>query len=162
MQMIDYALASTKVANPDGSMATTATNCTVVPGPGAIASGTFANALNFGTTGRLQVALDPAKITTKMFAVRCVFKVDAAVTARQNLVESNCLPLSMFIDKAGGSNAFRLAVSVTPKAYGWSGTTTEFFKDLKLGTWYTADLVYDTDTVAVFIDGTILSVHAYP
>jgi hypothetical protein len=34
--------------------------------------------------------------------------------------------------------------------------------DLKLSTWYLIDLIYDTDTVAVAINGTVLSVHAFP
>lgn len=162
MKLIDYTLATTSISNPDGTMPVNAINCTVVPGPGIIGAGNFPQALSLGTNGRIQVAITPAAINTKKFCIRTVFKIDTAVTARQNLVESTCLPFSMFLDKASGTNDFKLAISVSPKHYGWSGTTTEFFKDLKLGTWITADLVYDHDTLAVFINGVILSVHAYP
>lgn len=162
MKLIDYSLGSTKVANPDGKMPATVSNCTVVPGPGTIAAGTFKDALDLGTTGKIVTTLTPAAISTSRFCIRVVFKTDTAISARQNLVESNCLPFSIFLDKADAPNDFKLAVSVAAKVHGWAGTTTEFFKDLKLGTWYTADLVYDTDTVAVFIDDVILSVHAFP
>lgn len=162
MKLIDYTLGSTSICNPDGTMPVNATNCTVIPGPGIIGSGNFPNALDFGTSGRIIVPLTAAQITTKKYCIRTVFKVDAPVNGRQNLVESTCLPFSMFIDKAGGTNDFKVVVSVAPKFYSWSGTSTEYFKDLKLGQWITADLVYDTDTVAVFINGVILSVHAYP
>ncbi|WP_045458691.1 LamG-like jellyroll fold domain-containing protein [Sporocytophaga myxococcoides] len=162
MKIIDYALQSTTVANPDGTMPATVVNCSTLQGPGNIATGNFPNALDLGSNGRIQVQLNPTVITTNKFFVRVVFKVDSAVVVRQNLIESNCLPFSMFIDKGTGNSDFKVAVSVDPKAHGWSGTTSEFFTDLKLGQWYTADLVYDTDTVALFIDGVILSVHAYP
>jgi hypothetical protein len=162
MKVIDYSLGSAKVANPDGNMPATVTNCTIVPGPGTIAAGTFANALDFGTTGNIVTVLSPASISTSRFCIRVIFKTDTAISSRQNLVESNCLPFSIFLDKTAAPNSFNLAVSVAPKAHGWAGTTTEYFKTLQLGTWYTADLVYDTDTVAVFIDDTILSVHAFP
>jgi hypothetical protein len=163
MKLIDYILDSTTVANPDSSMPASVVNCSIVAGPGNISSGNFPKALDLGANGRLQSTLvTPAQILTSKFCLRVVFKISSPVIARQNLIESNCLPFSMFIDKASGSNDFKLAVSVAPKAHGWSGTTTEFFKDLKQNTWYTADLVYDTDTVAVFVDGIILSVHAFP
>lgn len=162
MKIIDYVLSSTTVSNPDTSMPAVVSNCTVVSGPGVIVSGKFPKALDLGTNGHLRVELTPNSIETGKFCLRVVFKTVVAINARQNLVESNCLPFSMFIDKADGGNDFKVVVSVNPKNHGWGGTTTEFFKDLKLDTWYTADLVYDIDTVAVFIDGIILSVHAFP
>jgi hypothetical protein len=162
MKLIDYILDNTSISNSDGTMPAITTSCSVVAGPGTIDAGNFPKALDLGASGKLQVTLTPAQVLTSKFCVRVVFKINTPIAARQNLIESNCLPFSMFIDTASGSNDFKLAVSVSPKAHGWSGTTTEFFKDLKLNTWYTADLVYDTDTVAVFIDGVISSVHAFP
>lgn len=162
MKMIDYVLGNATVANPDGSMPATIINCTPTSGPGNLPAGNFPNAIDLGIDGHLQVSLNAAQITSARFCISIIFKVDNPVTARQNLIESTCLPFSMFIDKVGGSNDFKVCASVAPKNYGWSGTTTEFFKDLKLGTWYKADLVYDTDTVAVFIDEKIVSVHAFP
>ncbi|MEO8116281.1 MAG: hypothetical protein ABI653_01455 [Bacteroidota bacterium] len=162
MKLIDYSLGSATVANPDNTMPATVTDCTVVTGPGTLPSGTYSNALDFGSSGKIITALTPAAISTSKFSIRVIFKTDSAITSRQNLVESNCLPFAIFLDKADAPNDFKLAVSVAPAANGWGGTTTEFFQNLKLGTWYTADLVYDTDTVAVFIDDVILSVHAFP
>jgi len=162
MKIIDYVLTGTSVSNPDGTMPATVTNCAVVSGPGAIISGTFPKSLDFGTKGKVHATLNPANIQAARFCLRVVFKIDSNVTTRQNLVESTCLPFSMFIDKAGNANNFKVVVSVSPKEHGWSGTNTEFFKELKTNNWYTADLMYDTDTLAVFIDGIIISVHAYP
>ncbi len=161
MKLIDYVFSSISVSNADGTMATTAIDCNVVGGPGTTPLGDFPNALDLGTNGHLQVDLDATQVQTDKFSVRLVFKANGLVTARQNLVESNCLPFSMFLD-ASPSGGFRVVVSIAPVAHGWSGTTTEFFINLSPQTWYTADLVYDTDTLAVFIDGVLYSVHAYP
>lgn len=162
MKLIDYSLGTLTVANPDGSMPATVTNCTIVAGPGTINAGTFTNALDLGTSGKIVTDLTPADILTSRFCIRVIFKTDTDILSRQNLVESTCLPFSIFLDKSDVPNNFKLAVSVAPKAHGWSGTSTDFFINLQPGTWYTADLVYDTDTVAVFIDDVILSVHAFP
>lgn len=162
MKLIEYILEATSVANPDGKMPAQVTNCVVVPGPGNISAGTFNNALDLGTNGKLITTLSPAKVTTSKFCIRIIFKIDQPVTARQNLAESDCLPFSIFLDQATAPNDFKVAVSLAPKAHGWAGTTSANFRDLKLGTWYTADLAYDNDTVALFIDGVIVSVHAFP
>jgi len=55
-----------------------------------------------------------------------------------------------------------LNASVSPQAHGWSGASSRFGDPLKPGVWYTADLVYDNDTVGVFVNGEIVSVHAFP
>ncbi len=162
MKIIDYVLDGVSVSNPDGTMPATVTNCKVVDGPGTIFSGDFPKALDFGAKGNVEVTLKPASIKTSRFCLRVVFKIDSNVTGRQNLVESSCLPFSMFLDKAGNANNFKVVTTVSPKEHGWSGTSTEYFKELKTNNWYTADLMYDTDTLAVFIDGIIISVHAFP
>jgi hypothetical protein len=160
--IVNYALNGNTVSNPDGTMPATASGCTVVGGPGATTIGSFDQALSFGPGAKLQVALTPALLNFQKFCVRTVIKVDAPVTGRQNLVEANVLPFSLFLDKAGSTGDFRAVVSVAPTAHGWSGTTTDYAIDLKLGNWYTLDLIYDTDTVAVAVNGLVQSVHAFP
>lgn len=160
--VVNYAFNGTQLSNPDGSLAATGTGCTVVAGPGATALGTFASALSFAPAGKLQVTLPLAQLSAQKFCVRTVVKVDAPVTARQNLVESAAIPLSMYLDAIPGSSDFQAVVSVSPKSYGWSGATTQFATGLKVGTWYTIDLVYDTDTLGIAIDGAMVSVVAFP
>ncbi len=161
MKLIEYVLAGQAVSNQDGTLPAQVTKCTVVPGPGAMPHGNYPNALDFGIDGKISAVLPVASITTKQFCIRTVFKINQAVTDRFNLVESASLPFAMFLDKAGGTNDFRIEVAVAPKAHGWSGTSSLFFTDLKLDKWYTADLVYDMDTAGLFIDGTLVSVHAF-
>jgi hypothetical protein len=161
-KIIDYTLNSLTPTNPDGSSPATVTGCSVVSGPGATTLGTYPQALHFKAKGQLKATLPVANLNTKKFCVRLVFKVDKAVTARQILAESNALPFSLYLIPGTGTSDFHLISAVTTSAYGIGKASTEFFIDLHLGTWYAADLVYDTDTLAVFVNSVIYSVHAFP
>jgi LGFP repeat len=88
--------------------------------------------------------------------------MDAVVTSRQTLVESDLLPFSLFIDKGTGTSNFNMVASVKPDYSDWGSASTQNSKDMKTGIWYTADLVFDLDTVAVFIDGIVIAVYAFP
>jgi hypothetical protein len=160
--IVDYAFNGPKLQNPDGTLAASATGCSAVAGPGATALGTYPNALAFGAAGKLQVDLPLQKLDAHKFCVRTVIKVDAPLTARQNLVETGALPLSLFLEPIPGSSDFKAVASVAPKSYGWSGASTEFAIPLKVGTWYVLDLIYDTDTVGIAVDGAVVAVVAFP
>jgi hypothetical protein len=161
-KLIDYLLNKPAVTNPDGGYPINFIGCTAVPGPGATPFGQFDNALDFGTAGKGATVLTNLKVSTKRFAIRVVFQAKAAVTARQNLVESNMLPFSINLQPGAKSGEIIVSATVFPKAHGWAGATTQFGEPIKPGVWHTADLVYDNDTVGVFIDGEIVSVHAFP
>ncbi len=161
--ILNYTLTSESVSNPDGSLPTTFTGCTIVSGPGNTALGAYGGALSFGDAGKTQVHLPASQfVAQQQFCVRLVFRADAAVAARQSLVECNALPFSLFLDTGTASSDFKVVVEVAPTAHAWSGTTSDYFIDLKVGTWYLIDLIYDVDTVALAVNGTVLSVHAYP
>jgi len=162
-KIVDYTLDSSSPANPDASCpATTVGSCPVVAGPHATTLGDFPKALNFGPSGELVTTLPVSELNRSKFAVRLVFKVDAAVTATQTLAESNALPFNFSIAPSSGGSDFFLVASVTTSSFDTGSASTKYFLDLHLATWYAADLVYDTDTLAVFVDGVIYSVHAFP
>ena len=161
-KIIDYTLDTLTPANPDGSSPATVTGCTVVAGPGATTLGTYPQALDFSTAGELVAKLPVAKLNSKRFCVRLVFAVPNTVTARETLAEAHALPFGLYVVPGTGTSDFHLVATVTTAAYGTGQASTEFFVDLHLGTWYAADLVYDTDTLAVFVNGVIYSVHAFP
>lgn len=160
--LLNYLLTQAAVANADGSFPINFTGTTATTGPGATPFGQFDKALDFGTAGKGSTTLTNLKINPKRFAIRVVFQAKAPITARQNLVESNKLPFSMFLTPGSNSGEYVLNASVAPKAHGWNSATTRFGTALKPGVWHTADLVYDNDTVGVFVDGDIVSVHAFP
>ena len=160
--VVDYAFNGAQLNNPDGSLSTASVGCTVVPGPGATVLGNYTNALSFGAGGKVQVDLPLAKLSTSAFCVRTLVKIDTAITSRQNLIESAAIPLSLFLDVIPGSNDFQAVASVSPKNYGWTSATTQFAMGLKVGTWYTIDLLYDNDTLGIAIDGNVFAVVAFP
>src|SRR2546421_86518 len=94
--------------------------------------------------------------------VRVVFRVPNAVTAHETLVQSDAIPFALYLIPGSDGSDFHVVAEVTTGAYGPGAASTQFFADLHLGTWYTADLAYDTDTLAVFVDGVVYSVHAFP
>jgi hypothetical protein len=162
-KIIDYTLDTSSPANPDASCpATTVGSCPVVAGPHVTTLGDFPKAVNFGASGELVTTLPVAGLNRSKFAVRLVFRVDAVVTSTQTLAESNALPFSFSMAPGSGSSDFFLVASVTTNSFGTGSASTQYLLDLHVGTWYTADLVYDTDTLAVFVDGVIYSVHAFP
>jgi len=95
-KIVDYTLDSSSPANPDASCpATTVGSCPVVAGPHATTLGDFPKALNFGASGELVTTLPVSELNRSKFAVRLVFKVDAAVTATQTLAESQRAPVQL-------------------------------------------------------------------
>jgi len=161
--IINYRFDTNNLANPNGTLPTTAVDCTPTAGPGATVLGDYPGALRFGPVGKASVVLPVAQTDPARFTVRVLFRIDAQVMARQNLVESTGLPFSLFLDRATSpGNACNAVVSVAPAAHGWCSASTDLVKSLEVGTWYLLDLVYSTDTLAVAIDGTVLSVHAFP
>ncbi len=162
-QLINYVFKKLAIANPGGALPMTVTNGTVTAGPGDTIAGKFPKSVDLGTTGAASVAINGLPVDTARFAVRIVFNASGPVTNRQNLAESDFLPFSLFLlPRPGSATEFDLAASASPKAHGWRAASTRFATGLKAGTWYVADLVYDQDTLAVFVDGAIVSVHAFP
>ena len=93
--IIDYALDSVTPANPDSSLPATVANCTVVAGPGAIGSGSYAQVLDFTGNGTLSVALPAGMPNPAKFSARVVFKPGGAITARETLLASDGLPIAL-------------------------------------------------------------------
>lgn len=158
--LLDYTFDATTVSNPDGSFLLTISDATVVSGPGTTPAGNYPDALDLGALGKGAVDVSGLTLDLRQFAIRIVFQASGPVTARENLVESNRLPFALFLVPRTPTE-FDLVASVWPFVHGWRAATTSFATALKPGVWYTADLVYDIDTVALFIDGTIVSVHAF-
>lgn len=160
--IVDYALASLTPSNPDGTQPATVAGCTVGAGPGATTLGSYPQALAFGAGASLTTQLPLAVLDRVKFAVRTVFKLDVKPLSRQTLVASTALPLRLAIEPGSGSSDFHLVGSLVLATPNAGPVSTQFLLDLKLGTWYAADLVYDTDTLGLIVDGVLRSVRAYP
>ncbi len=160
--LINFNLDSAAVANPDGTFSTTFTGTSVVPGPGSTIFGNFPKALDFGTSGKAATNIVSLPVNLNQFCINVVFNASNAVTSRQNLVESTLLPFSINLTTGNTASKFNLNASIKPKFHEWSGPDTMFKTELNLNKWYAVSLVYDFDTVALFINEELVAVHAFP
>jgi hypothetical protein len=160
--LLDYRFDRAAVANPDGSFPMEMAGTTTVQEAINSQLGPLAAAADLGAAGKGIGNIQNLPVNLNQFCVRVVVRADAAVTARQNLVESNRLPFSLFLDKGARADEFVAVASVRSAAHDWQSATTRFQSPLKPNTWYTIDLVYDIDTLALFVDGEIASVQAFP
>ena len=160
--LIDFKIDSTTVANPDGTLQTSFTNATIVPGPGRTNLGQLTHALDLGTAGKAVCNLSSIQLNANQFCINIVFNATKPVLTRQNLAESNFLPFSIYLTKGATADKFNLVTSLKPKNHNWSGPDTMFKNELALNRWYSISLVYDYDTAALFINDALISVHAFP
>lgn len=159
--LLDYTFDDISVANPDGSHPLRIAGGEVVDGPGALGDGEYPAAVDLGEATGSSVDASELDLDARRFRVQVVFRLPAeAFDGRQNLVESDRLPVALFL--AGRPDGARVVASVRPTAHGWRGVDTRFGPDLDPGTWHVADVVYDLDTVALFVDGAIVAVRAFP
>lgn len=161
-QILNYTFSSTTVSCPEGDRPVTFAGATVCEGPGRTTGGDFPLALDLGATGKSSVSLAGLQPNTEQFCIRMVFAARGPVSQRQNLVESDFLPFSLFLDQGANQNEFVLQTSAVIKGHGRNGPSTRFIEPLRPGVWYVADFVYDIDTAALFIDGDLVSIHAFP
>lgn len=159
--LIDHTFDDTHVSNPDGSVPMEFHGATIVAGPGDAFGGSYPKALSLNATGAAAVDVSSLALDQRRFHVRIVFRLEASFEGRQNLVESDRLPFALFLHGAGRGGV-RLVASVNPTAHGWRAADTRFGPRVTVRQWHCADLVYDLDTVAVYLDEQIVSVRAFP
>lgn len=160
--LISYNFNTLDVNNSKGGFKARFDNSTVVSGPGNSILGQLTKAVNLGDSGKAKIDLTGLAVNSKKFCLQVVFKVSGAVTSRQNIMESNFLPFAIYADKGKRANVFNLVASVGVVKHGWSKANTQFKKVLQINKWYTASLVYDLDTLGLFIDNQLVSVHGFP
>lgn len=159
--IVNYALGSASVTNPDGSRPASVVGGTSVVGPGPTTLGTFPTARRFGPGVSIKGGLTAAELTSNSFCVRALINVES-VTARHNIAECTGVPFSLSVQPATAAETFQLVGHVNNKAVSWSGPATRDRGRLPVGRWMVVDLVYDVDTLALLVDGAVVAVHAYP
>lgn len=160
--IVDYSFKDiANVANPNGSYKAIVRGCSVVSGPGLTSMGNYPNAFQF-SNGAVYCNVDDSKIDSTKFTVRLLMRVKTKVTSRQNLAESMHLPFSIYLDKDPEGGDFIVQGSVGTKVHNWSGVSTRFRKQMLKNRWYEICLAYDTNTVGLFIDGSLKGIWAFP
>lgn len=160
--IIDYEFNALQVQNSVGTNNITFQNATVVTGPGNTTMGNYSKALKLGNSGSAHVNLTSLQTNFKQFCLQIAFKVNEKVTKRQNIMESNYLPFALFAMPGKNMSSYELSASVNVVKYGWTSVDNKFKKMLKINKWYVASIVYDHDTLGLFVDDKLISVHGFP
>jgi hypothetical protein len=160
--VINYVFNATDVANPDGTLPITFTNTEVElsGGPGLIYGENYMSAISLGASGTGSVNVGwLGNLDASRFHVHVVFRIDSEFTGSQHIVESDHLPFMLGL--VGSPGDVQLFASVRSKTVGWKSTETYSNPSVALSTWHIADMVYDVDTLGIYLDGSILSVHGF-
>ncbi|PHV06764.1 hypothetical protein CSQ96_12275 [Janthinobacterium sp. BJB412] len=160
--LFDYTLTKSQVANPDHTHAATVTACAPLAVTVNTAYGALAGALSFAAGSAIVAPFPVTAVDAQRFAVRVIFRATGPVTARQNLIESTCLPFSIHLLPGAGAGAFQIQATVNNARNSWSGAATLARVNLQLGIWYAVDLVFDIDTLALFVDKQRIALGAFP
>ncbi|WGD34609.1 hypothetical protein [Olleya sp. YS] len=159
--LLDLKFTSNVNQSDVGNFNATFTNIEEVEGPSTSLFGKLPKAIKLKNSGGI-VNLNGLNPNSKQFCIQIVFKINGNVTARQNIMESSFLPFSMSANKAARSGRFILNASIGSTKHGWCQVSSEFKKELSINKWYTATLAYDFDTLALFVDQSLIGVHGLP
>ncbi|GEQ86437.1 hypothetical protein ULMS_19450 [Patiriisocius marinistellae] len=158
--IIHYTMDSLAVANPDGQKKATVKNCELVDVSPKI-FGKFTKALKFKNKASIQVSVPKSAYNSKKFSGRICFKTPSTINSRQNLLEINSLPIAIYLTPGKSATSMNLHVSLHNSRTGWSGGVVRFNRELRASTWYKIEFAYDHDTLAIFINGTLVSTTAF-
>jgi len=160
--LINYRMDSATVANPDGAFSSLFTDSTVVPGPGNTPWGNYSQALSLGRLGKAACNVSVLPMNAEHFCINLVFRATKTIQTRQNMVESDLLPFRLFLSPGSSVNTFHLTANIKPRNHDWGGPDTLFKQELSLNTWYAISLAYELDTLALFVNNQLISIHAFP
>lgn len=160
-EIIDYTFDSVQLKNPDGTMNTTAINCTLTRGPGTTFLGNYPISLSFGSYGKANVIVDKQAFNMQEFCIRIAFLANKKVTGKNGLITSDCFPFQIYINEVDGESNFKISITIF-NALGVAEIATQYIATFLSEQWYILDIVYDTDTIALLIDGNVWGINAFP
>ena len=161
-KIVDYSFINlSKVSNPNGSYKATVKGCSAVSGPGVTNMGNYPKAFHF-SNGCVSCDISGADINFSKFTIKMMVRVSSKVNERQNLAESTHLPFSVYLDKDPEGGDFIVHGLVDTKSQNWGGVSTRFRKSLVKNKWYEICLAYDTNTIGLFADGSMVGIWAFP
>ena len=157
--IIDYTLDRLHVSNPDGTLPIdfVDVDVTTFTSPIIVAGHTYRGALDFSTASH-GASVDITTIQNlpvTRFHSQVIFFAES--TVRGTLVESDRLPFSLGLTTTNGDTY--LTASIKSYTVGWRATETFGTRVVTEREWYVADVIYDTDTLGVFLDGAFVSLH---
>ncbi|KAF2814493.1 uncharacterized protein BDZ99DRAFT_238561 [Mytilinidion resinicola] len=165
--IIDYFFNDRRVANPDGTFASLLPGrAQLVPGPGSFEEQILPQAVILGPDAPLVVDTSSYYIAgTAQFHARVVFKYMAGPPNplipgpmfKQYLLHNDAIPFSLYLTEG----VPRLAAAVREAVVGSQATEIFDTPEIVSGKWYSADLVWDKDTLVTFLGGIPISCHGF-
>lgn len=161
--LLNYLYSDNRVETTGGGHPADFPGATVVRGPTTSSLGRLPKAIRLAGTTSARTRVDDLALPLRKFCVRAVFQPVGKVTSRQNVAESSRFPFALFIDKGASDSTLTVVASVHTKHYGWRQVDSRFRSPaIRTNRWLSVDMVYDQDTLALFINGQIADVQALP
>lgn len=157
--IIDYLFNSLKLSNPDSSLPTEIINGKLANGPGTSLLGQYPKAIDFDGQGH---AVIPWSLNDdlKKLCIRFLISVQDTSVAKQALLEMD--GIALHVEAGETDQNFVLTASVQNTVSGLSRISTANRIRLNRQQWYLVDLLYDTDTIGLAIDESMVSLSAFP
>jgi hypothetical protein len=161
--IINYTLDTSQPSNPDGSLPFDLGPATIASfGTGFVvnrvtyygAIDTSADSQGFSEDLSSVSTIDPLR-----FHAQAVFSFSVQTDGIQNIIQSDRIPFAVSLFGADGETT--VTVSVKSRTVGWRSTETYPSPAVTPFDWHYIDLVYDVDTLAVFLDGSFVSLHGF-
>ncbi|KAF2176795.1 hypothetical protein K469DRAFT_698238 [Zopfia rhizophila CBS 207.26] len=132
----------------------------ILPLDAKIASGPRSSkSIYLGPSGGFQADISkvPCSNITK-FHINIVFNLNEEFQGRQVLAESKKLPFTL--ELIGDASSVKLIGSVRSAAIGW-GSTEAWNSGIRHGIWHSSDLIFDGDTLTLFLDRRVVSYYSF-
>ncbi|KAH7391686.1 hypothetical protein BKA66DRAFT_579560 [Pyrenochaeta sp. MPI-SDFR-AT-0127] len=166
--IVDYEFKAQHVSNPDGKLPfDLPADAQILDGPGAFRGRALPKAVRIGFTGPVQSDISTVSIPdTSRFHANIVFRIDngfSNTAPSQELVKSRRLPFALILQGQANSSV-KLIASTLPNPSSpaeWRGTEAHPTQVIAPNTWYSVDLIWDTDTLSLLVNGTFLCCHGF-
>ena len=137
----------------DGSHPLQGTPGTLVAGPGDTVLGPHPGAMRFGGTSHLSTELAGGDVPARAWTLRMLVQ-PAAGTGTELLCRCETVPFALTLTPGDVPGRRGLMAIVTAQAHGGQGINSVRSAGMTVtaGTWYLVDLVYDHDTLGLFVD----------
>ncbi|ORY17675.1 hypothetical protein BCR34DRAFT_23908 [Clohesyomyces aquaticus] len=132
----------------------------ILPQDAKIASGPgSAKSVHLGPSGGIQADIStvPCGDITK-FHANIIFNLNEEFDGRQVLAECEKVPFTL--ELIGGGGSVRLVGSVCSVTVDWRSTES-WHSNIRHGIWHSADLIYDGETLTLFLDQRVVAFHSF-
>jgi hypothetical protein len=142
-----------KLTSRDGSHALQGVPGPIVAGPGDTILGPHPKAMRFGGTSHLFTPLAGGVVPPRAWTLRMLVQPTAG-TGRELLCRCETVPFALTLTAGDVPERRGLMAIVTAQAHGGQGINSVRSANVTVnaGTWYLLDLVYDHDTLGLFVN----------